>query len=434
MQLQDLSTPAALVDTQRMARNIARMQTRMAALGVAFRPHVKTTKCLEIARQQLSAGGSGITVSTLKEAEQFFAAGVVDIVYAVGMSAPKLKQAAALMAQGCALKIIADSAEAARAIVDYGQQHGVQFEVWIEVDTDGHRSGVKPHSDDLLLIGRLLHGGDAPSGTDLGGESESPHGDRPETHHSGKPGARLGGKLGARLGGVMTHAGASYALHTPEALQAMAEQERSLCVLAAQRLRAAGLPCPNVSVGSTPTALSAQQLDGVTEVRAGVYVFFDLVMANVGVCQPSDIALSVLTTVIGHQSDKGWAIVDAGWMAMSRDRGTQGQQRDYGYGQVCSTSGEVLEGYVLSGANQEHGIVSWSPAAKAQTSAPQPAQLASVPASPPSEPPSLAQRFPIGMQLRILPNHACATAAQFPEYHAVVGQEAGSVWPRFYGW
>jgi D-serine deaminase-like pyridoxal phosphate-dependent protein len=397
MHLQDLSTPAALVDTQRMAHNIARMQTRMIALGVAFRPHVKTTKCIEIARQQLSAGARGITVSTLKEAEQFFAAGVTDILYAVGMSAPKLKQATALMAKGCDLKIIADSADAARAIVSFGQQHGVQFEVWIEIDTDGHRSGVKPHSDALITMGQLLHG---------------------------DSGAPQGGQHGARLGGVMTHAGASYELHTPEALQAMAEQERSLCVLAAQRLRAAGLPCPNVSVGSTPTALSAQQLDGVTEVRAGVYVFFDLVMVNVGVCRPEDVALSVLTTVIGHQVEKGWAIVDAGWMAMSRDRGTQQQPHDYGYGQVCDISGQVLEGYVMSGANQEHGIVSLAlPVGAAEVAAGAVAQDASI-----------AQRFPLGMQLRILPNHACATAAQFPEYHAVAGQELGPVWSRFYGW
>ena len=73
----------------------------------------------------------------------------------------------------------------------------------------------------------------------------------------------------------------------------------------------------------------------MTEVRAGVYVFFDLVMANVGVCAPRTSRCRVLTTVIGHQPEKGWAIVDAGWMAMSRDRGTQRQQHDYGYGQVC---------------------------------------------------------------------------------------------------
>jgi threo-3-hydroxy-D-aspartate ammonia-lyase len=385
MHLQDISTPAALVDTQRMQHNIARMQTRMAALGVAFRPHVKTSKCIEIAQQQIAAGARGITVSTLKEAEQFFAAGVTDILYAVGMSAPKLKQAAALMAQGCMLKIIADSVHSATAIVQYGQQNAVEFEVWIEIDTDGHRSGVKPESEDLLAIGRVLHE------------------------------KAVGNRGGARLGGVMTHAGASYELSTPEALQAMAEQERNLCVRAAERLRAAGLPCPVVSVGSTPTALSAQNLCGVTEVRAGVYVFFDLVMANIGVCTAQDVALSVLTTVIGHQAEKGWAIVDAGWMAMSRDRGTQKQAHDYGYGQVCDVQGRVIEGYVLSGANQEHGIVSGAAPAG-------PTQLA------------IDQCFPIGMQLRILPNHACATAAQFPEYHVVTGQDAGATWSRFYGW
>jgi D-serine deaminase-like pyridoxal phosphate-dependent protein len=394
MHLQDLSTPAALVDTQRMAHNLARMQTRMTELGMAFRPHVKTSKCIAIAQQQIDAGARGITVSTLKEAEQFFAAGVHDIVYAVGMSAAKLKQAAALLAQGCALKIIADSVDSALSIIQYGQENSIVFEVWIEIDTDGHRSGVKPESDELIAIGKLLHG----------------------------TGAQ--GLTGARLGGVLTHAGASYELNTHKALQAMAEQERSRCVRAAQRLREAGLPCPIVSVGSTPTALSAQNFQGVTEVRAGVYVFFDLVMANIGVCTTDDIALSVLTTVIGHQIEKGWAIVDAGWMAMSRDRGTQKQACDYGYGQVCDASGQVMAGYILSGVNQEHGIVSFVPDATVKANA----------SHAPTAAPGIAQRFPIGTQLRILPNHACATAAQFPQYHAVMGQEVGSTWSRFYGW
>ena len=77
--LAGLNTPSAVVDVARMRRNIARMQARMTELGVRFRPHVKTTKCLEIARAQAEAGASGITVSTLKEAEQFFAAGFRDI-------------------------------------------------------------------------------------------------------------------------------------------------------------------------------------------------------------------------------------------------------------------------------------------------------------------------------------------------------------------
>lgn len=376
MRFDTLNTPAALIDLDRMQRNIARMQSRMDALGVGFRPHVKTTKCREVAEAQIAAGARGITVSTLKEAEQFFDAGVRDIVYAVGMAPTKLAQALALRRKGCDLKIVADSVQTAEAIAAFGNAHGEVFDVWIEVDVDGHRSGIPPESDTLLDVGRALVSG------------------------------------GMRVGGVMAHAGSSYDYDTHDALVRIAEQERAGTVLAAERLRAAGLPCDVVSIGSTPTALTAEQLAGVTEVRAGVYVFFDLVMHNVGVCETSDIALSVLTTVIGHQTDKGWAIVDAGWMAMSRDRGTQRQKHDFGYGQVCTEQGEVIDGYVISGANQEHGIVSRN-----------------------GEPDlAIAETFPIGTKLRILPNHACATGAQHPEYQAVSADGSVRTWPRFYGW
>jgi D-serine deaminase-like pyridoxal phosphate-dependent protein len=374
--LQTIDTPAAVVEQSRMRRNIARMQQRMDALGVRFRPHVKTTKCIEVAKAQQAAGARGITVSTLKEAEQFFAAGFSDILYAVGMAPHRLPHALELRRRGCALGIITDGIESARAIADFGRANGEAFDVLIEVDTDGHRSGIRPEEDRLLEVARVLHDG------------------------------------GMRLGGVMTHAGSSYDFDTPQALRAVAEQERAGCVRAAQRLRDAGLPCPVVSVGSTPTALMAQTLDGVTEVRAGVYVFFDLVMRNVGVCSEEDIALSVLTTVIGHQPEKGWAILDAGWMAMSRDRGTQKQKQDFGFGQACDLNGRVLDGYVLGGANQEHGILSRQ-----------------------GEPePGIAARFPIGTRLRILPNHACATGAQFPQYQALSEDGTLQPWGRFHGW
>ncbi|WP_394830260.1 DSD1 family PLP-dependent enzyme [Pendulispora rubella] len=373
--LTELDTPAAIVDVQRMQRNIERMQRCTDGFGVRFRPHVKTTKCTPIVRAQLAAGGRGITVSTLKEATQFHADGIGDILYAVGIVPSKLPQVLALRRRGCDLKIIADSVASASAIAEFGRAQREVFEVWIEVDTDGHRSGVEPDGAALLEVARTLHGNST------------------------------------RLGGVMAHAGSSYDLDTPEELAAMAEQERAGCVLAAERLRANGLPCPVVSVGSTPTALSAVGLDRVTEVRAGVYVFFDLVMHNVGVCTMNDIAMSVLTTVIGHQIDKGWAIVDAGWMAMSRDRGTEKQRRDFGYGQVCSLDGTVQEGYAVRGANQEHGIV-WREGERDS---------------------DIAARFPLGSRLRILPNHACATGAQFPEYHAL--DERGLTrWSRLHGW
>jgi len=377
MSLNTLATPAAIVDATRMARNIARMQARMTQLGVAFRPHVKTAKAIEVARRQQAAGAYAITVSTLKEAHAFFAAGFHDILYAVAITPTKLPDAEALVRQGCDLKIIIDSVEIARALCERRQQSGIALKVMIEIDTDGHRSGVKPQDDRLLDIGRTLVQG------------------------------------GCVFVGVMTHAGSSYDCSTPAALRTIAEQERDLCVLAAGRLREARLPCPIVSVGSTPTALSAPDLTGVTEVRAGVYVFFDLFMAGVGVCGVDEIALSVLTTVIGHQPDKGWAIVDAGWMAMSRDRGTQSQKVDQGYGLVCAADGAPYPDYVMTGANQEHGIIG------RRDRAPDP---------------GIATRFPIGTLLRILPNHACATGAQFPEYHALLPDGSLETWPRFSGW
>jgi D-serine deaminase-like pyridoxal phosphate-dependent protein len=352
------------------------MQQQTDRLGVAFRPHVKTSKCVDVTQAQVQAGAKGITVSTLKEAEQFFGSGIRDILYAVGIAANKLPQAAALQTKGCDLKILTDSVASAKAIVDFARARGIVFKVFIEIDTDDHRSGIKPDAASLLDVAKVLSDG------------------------------------GMAIQGVMTHAGSSYDLNTPEALTKMAEQERFGCVHAAERLRAAGFSCPIVSVGSTPTALAAKSLEGVTEVRAGVYVFFDLVMRNVGVCQLDDIALSVLTTVIGHQEEKGWAIVDAGWMAMSRDRGTQKQVTDYGYGQVCDLAGDALAGYVISGANQEHGIIS-------RVGTPDM---------------DIVNRFPVGTALRILPNHACATGAQFPEYQALDTQGKIQTWTRFYGW
>jgi D-serine deaminase-like pyridoxal phosphate-dependent protein len=386
MTLDTLDTPAALIDRSRMLHNVARMQQRMDALGVSFRPHVKTAKCIEVAQAQREAGARGITVSTLKEAEQFFAAGFTDILYAVGIVPTKLPRALALRRAGCDLKLLVDHPDAARALAAFRREHGETFEVWIEVDTDGHRSGIRPEDDTLLEVAHILH------------------------------------DYGVQIGGVMTHAGSSYELDTPDALAALAEEERAGCVRAAQRLRAAQLPCAGVSVGSTPTALCARHLDGVTEVRAGVYVFFDLVMRNVGVCEPSELALSVLTTVIGHQAEKGWAIVDAGWMAMSRDRGTAKQARDYGYGQVCRLDGTPLDSYLMIAANQEHGIV-----ARALTEGEHGG-------GPHAAGDDIAARLPIGTRLRIFPNHACATGAQFPDYHALSDDGAITVWSRFHGW
>ncbi len=375
--LGELETPCLVLERGKLERNIARMREHLAKLKVGLRPHVKTAKCLDVARLALEGQPGGITVSTLKEAEQFFAHGVTDILYAVGITPNKLDHVAALRKQGADITVILDNPESARIVATRGVKLGVRFPAMIEIDSDGHRSGVKPDDGALVEIGRVLESGG-----------------------------------GAQLRGIMTHAGDSYNCDTVEKIRTLAVRERDAVAHCASRLRAAGLPCPVVSVGSTPTATFSDDLTGVTEVRAGVYMFFDLVMAGLKVCAVDDIAVSVLATVIGHQPDKGWIITDAGWMAMSRDRGTASQAIDQGYGVVCNLAGQPLEDLLVVSTNQEHGIIGHRGGGAID-----------------------AAKYPVGTLLRILPNHACATSAQHDRYHVVDGEaQVNAVWPRFSGW
>lgn len=372
-----LPTPGLVLDERRMLRNIERLRGRMRPLNVALRPHLKTSKSVEVARRVLTGGDGPATVSTLKEAEVFAAAGIRDILYAVGIDPRKLDRVLAIRAQGCDLSIILDSPMQATAVAEASRRAGDRIPVLVEVDCDGHRGGLRPDDPALVAVGRLLHEG------------------------------------GAALRGVITHAGESYGVSGAEAHAAFAERERSAAVAAAEVLRTAGLPCPVVSVGSTPTAHAARDLSGVTEMRAGVYVFFDLVMAGIGVCSTDDIALSVLTSVIGQNRKRGCLFIDAGWMALSRDRGTMAQAIDQGYGLVCDLEGTVLADLIVSGTNQEHGIVTLRPGSR-----------------------GVLPDLPVGTRLRILPNHACATAAQFDGYEVLPADgSAGPMhWPRFGGW
>jgi len=377
MKLAQLETPCLVLDEAKLERNIARMRAHLDSLGVSLRQHVKTAKSIDVARRVLRAAEGPITVSTLKEAEYFLANGVRDILYAVGVTPGKLDHISELRRRGARLALILDNMDAARAVAAHATDSADRIPVMIEIDCDGHRSGIVPGDSALLQVGRALADG------------------------------------GCELRGVMTHAGNSYNCGSIAAIEAMAVQERDAVVVAANALRAAGMTCPVVSVGSTPTATFAEDLAGVTEVRAGVFVFFDLVMAGLQVCTTDDIAISVLASVIGHQRDKGWIIVDAGWMALSRDRGTARQKIDQGYGLACDALGRPYEDLIVADANQEHGIVALRPGARAAL-----------------------PELPIGAQLRILPNHACATGAQHQAYQVVRGQAdaISATWPRIGGW
>jgi threo-3-hydroxy-D-aspartate ammonia-lyase len=368
-----LQTPALILELPRLERNADRVLDKVKQLGVKLRPHVKTSKSIDVLN--ILSGGEDvpITVSTLAEARYFFGHGVTDILYAVGIAPVKLPEVADLIRAGCDLRIILDTVEAADAVTTFVEAENVAIQVLIEIDSDGHRAGVAPADPQLIEIGRCL---------------------------------------GTSLAGVMTHAGASYDCRTQVEFEAMAEQERALTVEAAERLRAEGLRCDVVSVGSTPTLYYARNLEGVTEMRAGVYAFGDLVQAELGTCAMDDIAIGVLASVIGHNRQHGRVLIDAGFLALSRDRGTSDMPIDWGYGAVCNPiSGEVLEDVTVSSTNQEHGII---------TSRSGEIDL---------------DRFPVGSRVKILPNHACATAAAYDGYFVTEGgANIVAVWGRVNGW
>ena len=372
-----IETPALVLDLAKVERNVARLTRRLDSLGVAFRPHVKTAKSVDVARRLFPSGHGPITVSTIREAEYFADAGFTDITYGVGLAPDKLARLRALAARGIDIAVLLDTEDQARALVDAARVDGPMPAALIEIDCDGHRGGLVPDDPRIVAIAKILRDG------------------------------------GVELRGVLTHGGESYACRGGEGLPEAAEAERAAAVKAAERQRAHGHASPVVSVGSTPTSHFARDLTGVTEVRAGVFMFFDLVMHGIGVCAVDDIALSVLATVIGHKPEKGWVLVDAGWMALSRDRGTARHPVDQGYGVVCDVDGVPYPDLIVVETSQEHGVLAVRPGVDAKL-----------------------PHLPIGARVRILPNHACATGAQHDLYHVVRSGSRALVghWPRMRGW
>ncbi len=367
MTLDDLLTPCLVLDRTILERNIETMGDALARHDVMLRPHMKTAKSIEVARLALAGRTTGITVSTLAEAEYFAAHDLTDILYAVGITPHKLGQVAKLNAAGAGVIVITDDPEAASAIA----AHPIPARALIEVDTGEGRGGVRP--DDAAL-------------------------------------PAIAERLGPCLAGVMTHAGHSYAGRSPGEMTTIAEAERAGIVRAAERLRGAGYAAPVVSMGSSPTARHAASLRGVTEVRAGVYMFGDLFQSEIGTHGPDDIALTVLAGVIGRRPGEGRLLIDAGGLALSKDRSTEAAPRDYGFGLVLDAAGRRSFGdAVVQRAYQEHGVVALDPAAPVD--------------------------LPVGALVRVAPNHACMTAAAHDRYHVVDGgNEVVAIWHRVNGW
>ncbi len=382
--LSALPTPCLLLDGRRFLANARRLTDRWAGTGLVLRPHLKTCRSLDLVKLAMGADDCPCAVATLDEARAAAARGARDLLLTVGIRPGLFAGVRELMSRGVRLTVLLDSPAMARALAGEAKATGARFRVLIEIDCDSHRAGLAP--DDPRL---------------------------PET-------AAILAEAGQDLAGVLTHAGAVYAAPDTDHIRALALREAEAAGRAARRLREAGHACPVVSAGSTPTALladtAAWKAAGVTEVRAGVWIFMDLVMAGLGVCSPDDIALSVLCSVAGGFPEEGRIparlVTDAGWAALSQDRGLERRFADWGYGLVCDAGGRRLEGLVVRELNQEHGMIEAGPDLPAATR-------------------DFLARVTPWTRLRILPAHACAAAMPHALIHMVRDGRAEALFPRF---
>ena len=369
----ELPTPALLLDEARLTRNIARIGDRVKSLGARLRPHIKTHKCIEVGRRQVAGQFGGITVSTLAEASVFAAAGFDDITYAVPIEPGKFAAVVTLAASGVRMAVITDDAGIPEPLAAAAARAHVTLDVYVKVDCGYHRCGVDPDGPALLEIVQ-----------------------------------RIGERAPLRFAGLLTHAGHSYHVRGAEALRAVATQEREVMRAAAARLATLGISVPIVSVGSTPSISHVDHLDGVHEVRVGNYAFFDATQAALGSCSFDDCVLTVLASVVHRDRGRGRVILDAGAIALSKDRGAVEMDPAAGYGRVLDVDGRDL-GVRVSSVSQEHGVVPVPDAA-------------------------VLDRLPVGARVRVLVNHSCLTAAQFDAFLVHQGAEVVDRWAIHRGW
>lgn len=365
--LTDIATPAFLVDRPTLLRNCAKMRDKARASGVGFRPHVKTHKCVEAARMQHGGAIGAITVSTLAEAEMFADAGFRDITYAVPIapSREKLKRAAAIAHRVERLGLLIDSDLALRALEDFD----FTFDVFLKVDCGYHRAGVDPQSPDSVRLALSLA--------------------RSET---------------VRFQGLLTHAGHSYNARDTDEIRRIAGEESGVLTRFRALLASEGLGDARRSIGSTPTASVVDRFSECDEVRPGNYVFYDAFQATIGSCAIEDVAVSVLTTVVGSYPERQSIIVDAGALALSKDVGPEHVEAGFGYGIVCDMDLRPLPSMRIVALSQEHGKI------------------------------SVPTHVPVGTRLRILPNHSCLTAAMFETYHVIDRGKVVDTWRPARGW
>lgn len=316
MRIEEIKTPALILEYGKLKNNIIKMQEKSDKYNIKLRPHIKTHKCTEIAELQEKFGAEGITVSTIQEAIHFYYSGFSDITWAFPIQKDYVDVALKLMKK-IKFSILIDSIEAFELIKNRSLHLGLKANVWLEVDTGHHRSGVNPESESAKKLLLLL--------------TESKH---------------------INFCGILTHAGHSYQAKSAIEIKEIASQERDLMIEFKNSIK----PRNNflISIGSTPTITHSDKLDGVDEIRPGNYVFYDYTQVLLNCCKIEDCALSVLSTVVSVNKHLKYLVVDAGALALSKDAGPQQIQNYCGFGVILNDIDAKLH---ISKLTQEHGIV-----------------------------------------------------------------------------
>ena len=373
MDIRDTKTPSLLLDLDRVRTNATRIRDIAERNGVRLRPHVKTHKCIEVARIQTAGHDGAITVSTLAEARVFSQNGFSDITYAVPVERGKFGEAIDIVHGGVKLNLLTDDGETVKQLDDAAGRAGVRFDVFLKIDCGTHRVGVEPHTSEAVDIPRQL--------TDA---------------------ANL------NFAGILTHAGHSYDVKTVEEIKAVARHERDVMVELAERLRSMSIEVPTVSIGSTPTINLVDHLNGIDEIRPGNYIFFDGYQATLGSCSFDDCALTVLAAVVHRDVSRRKIVIDAGGIAMSKDHGPVALDPACGYGHVLDLDGNETWMRVTS-LSQEHGVIQ-------------------------ADDKGTVEKFKVGDRLRVLANHSCMTAAQHSHYNVREGGKIVDKWKIHGGW
>lgn len=371
--LNSLKTPCLVLDVARVRRNAERVTRIAKDNGVRLRPHIKTHKCIEVARLQTAGHNGGVTVSTLAEARAFAANGFDDITYAVPIEQGKFTEVFEFIRKGVKLNVITDDLTTTNLLNSAALDAGVRVSVFLKVDCGYHRCGVEPDSVEAIAIPSAI--------TDASNLD---------------------------LAGILTHAGHSYHGRNSEEILTIARQERDVMVAFAGKLRTDGIEVPIVSIGSTPSITNVDHLEGIDEIRPGNYIFFDAFQATQGNCSFDDCALSVLTAVTHVSRQYKKIVVDAGGIAMSKDRGPVEFDSTCGYGRAIDLDGSDL-GLRLDSLSQEHGEMHVSDEA-------------------------LFEKLKVGSRVRILANHSCMTAAQHTHYNVLENGFIVDRWQIHTGW